>query len=329
MQKIPSPVQMAASLLAEDEVVAIPTETVYGLAANLYSPKAVAKIFELKNRPHTNPLIVHVANLQDALPLVQEIPAALLQLAHNFWPGPLTLLLKKSKRVPKTVTAGSDRVAIRVPNHPLTLELLKSINFPVVAPSANPYTRISPTHEKHVRAYFGNKIPYILEGGPCQVGLESTIVGVENERIILYRKGVISKEIIEQLAGSVIDYIPSKSVTPTPGLAPRHYAPDTETMLCEREKIISEYEQGAAVLIFSTVIPDIPIEDQFVLSANGSLEEAAKQLYDLLHEIDHANYKRIICEELPEEGAGYAINDRLRRASCKKNKDTKNLRYVV
>ena len=315
MQEATNPVQIAASLLEQDEVVAIPTETVYGLAGNLFSKKAVATIYELKKRPQSNPLIVHVPNIEAAKPLIKEIPENLLQLSKLFWPGPLTLLLEKSALVPDTITAGSDRVAIRVPNHPVTLALLNTIDFPLVAPSANPYTRISPTKASHVRAYFGSSLKYVLEGGDCTIGLESTIVGLENDKPGLYRKGVISKENLEAIIGPMQDYIQQKSFTPTPGLARRHYAPNTKTVICSREKIAELYDEGTAVLVFSNTIPTIDATSQYVLSPLASLDEAGQQLYQILHEIDNSNYHKILCEEMPEEGAGHAINDRLRRAS--------------
>ncbi len=320
MQETPSPVQLAASLLAQEEVIAIPTETVYGLAGNLFSKKAVATIYELKKRPSSNPLIVHVPSLEAAKPLIKEIPDKLLQLANLYWPGPLTLLLEKSDLVPDTITAGSNRVAIRVPNHPVTLELLNTINFPLVAPSANPYTRISPTKASHVEAYFGKSLKYILDGGPCKVGLESTIVGIENEQLVIYRKGIISKEELEKVVGPVIYFTPTNKTTPTPGLAPRHYAPLTAIAIHPRNKIKELYKKGVAVVVLTAEIQDIPLEAQYVLSPSGSLEEAAQHLYEVLHEIDKAGFDLILCEQIPQEGAGAALNDRLQRAAWENNK---------
>ncbi len=310
-----SPLEIAASLLAQEEVVAIPTETVYGLAGNAFSEKAIDTIFLLKNRPRTNPLIVHVHNLEAALPLVHSIPEKLLLLAQQCWPGPLTLLVDKSEKISNKVTAGSQRVAIRVPAHPLALELLKICNFPLVAPSANPYTRISPTKASHVKDYFGSTLKYILDGGDCQVGVESTIVGMENDRPVIFRKGVISKQDIEKIVGPVSYYTKSSTSTPTPGLAARHYAPKTETILCGRESIESRYENETAIIVFTTALPFVPLEFQFVLSETGSLVEAAKNIYQLLHTLDQAGYKKILCEQFPEIGIGAALNDRLRRAS--------------
>lgn len=183
--------------------MAIPTETVYGLAGNLFSEKAVSTIYSLKQRPHSNPLIAHVASLEAAVALTKEFPAPLLELANRFWPGPLTLLVEKSSIVPDTVTAGSSKVAIRIPSHLHTQALLQHLSFPLVAPSANPYTRISPTTAEHVAYYFGSSIPLILDGGPCTLGLESTIIGFENNTPVLYRQGGLAIEMIEKLIGPV------------------------------------------------------------------------------------------------------------------------------
>ncbi|MEY3323960.1 MAG: hypothetical protein RL316_952 [Bacteroidota bacterium] len=317
MTKTRTPIEIAAALLSDGEVVAIPTETVYGLAGNMYNENAVAKIYELKKRPKQNPLIVHVADINSAIPLIEDFPTKLLALAEKFMPGPLTLLLNKSGLVPNSVTAGSNRVAIRVPAHPLTAELLKIINIPLVAPSANPYTRISPTKVKHVEAYFGSALKFILDGGDCTIGLESTIVGMENNQPIIYRQGVISKQEIETIIGPVGSYTTEKSEMPTPGLAPKHYAPLTATTLIERDKIEKVFETGMAVLVFQEAISSIPTEVQYILSENGSLAEAAQNLYGLLHELDNKGFKNIICEMLPDIGPGSAINDRLKRASHK------------
>lgn len=311
--------QQAVKLLEEDQVIAIPTETVYGLAGNIFSEKAVSTIYSLKQRPRTNPLIVHVAALEEAAALVKEIPSPLLALAKKYWPGPLTLLLEKSSVVPDSITAGSRKVAIRVPAHHLTHTLLQKLSFPLVAPSANPYTRISPTTAAHVEYYFGSSIPLILDGGPCKLGLESTIIGFENNKPILYRQGALEKEIIEQTIGEVTIYQNKTTETPTPGLAARHYAPTTPTLLCERNEIVAQLEEQCAVIVFSEAFPELPVEQQFVLSESGSLFEAARNLYSVLHEVDRGGYKKIICEKLPETGLGAVLNDKLKRASSPLN----------
>ena len=179
----------AIELLRRDEVVAIPTETVYGLAGNALYPKAIASIFEIKNRPRFDPLIVHASSVERLSQYANAFPEAARRLADQFMPGPLTLLLDKAAIIPDLVTAGSPRVALRVPNHPLTLSLLQQLDFPLAAPSANPFGYISPTTAQHVADQLGSQIPYILDGGPCQVGVESTIVGFEDGQAVVYRKG--------------------------------------------------------------------------------------------------------------------------------------------
>lgn len=305
----------AKELLEQDQVIAIPTETVYGLAGNMWSEQAVNTIYHLKQRPRSNPLIVHVATIAAAQALAKEIPAPLLRLATHFWPGPLTLLVEKSSQVPDSITAGSSKVAIRIPAHPLTRALLEQLSFPLVAPSANPYTRISPTTAEHVRYYFGDAIPLILDGGPCERGLESTIIGMENNQPIVYRAGALELEEIEKWIGPVTHFQPQGKETPTPGLAARHYAPITPTQICMREEIATQYSSGTAVLVLQQSIPSIPLDHQFVLAASGSLQEAAQNLYRILHQIDQAGFKKIICEELPAAGLGLTMNDKLKRAA--------------
>jgi len=312
---ITNSIDKAAALLVAGEVVAIPTETVYGLAGNLFNPSAVEKIYTLKNRPRNNPLIVHVKDLEAALPLITEFPKPLQQLAEKYWPGPLTVLLKKSKLVPDSITAGSDFVAIRVPAHPLTKQLLEQIPFPLVAPSANPFTRISPTKAEHVEHYFGDSIPCILDGGSCSVGLESTIIGMNNNTPLLYREGVLGKLLLESLIGPIEKFNPQKNTILTPGQWPRHYAPLTKTILCKREEIMLHVKDNTGIIIYKEPLLSVNTNQQHILSETGSLVEAAKNLYQILHHVDKQKYETIICEMLPQEELGNTINDRLKRAS--------------
>jgi L-threonylcarbamoyladenylate synthase len=312
---ITNSIDKAAALLVAGEVVAIPTETVYGLAGNLFNPSAVEKIYTLKNRPRNNPLIVHVKDLEAALPLITEFPKPLQQLAEKYWPGPLTVLLKKSKLVPDSITAGSDFVAIRVPAHPLTKQLLEQIPFPLVAPSANPFTRISPTKAEHVEHYFGDSIPCILDGGSCSVGLESTIIGMNNNTPLLYREGVLGKLLLESLIGPIEKFNPQKNTILTPGQWPRHYAPLTKTILCKREEIMLHVKDNTGIIIYKEPLLSVNTNQQHILSETGSLVEAAKNLYQILHHVDKQKYETIICEMLPQEELGNTINERLKRAS--------------
>jgi L-threonylcarbamoyladenylate synthase len=306
--------QQAIELLRNDNVVCVPTETVYGLAASMYSEKAIDKIYALKGRPRTNPLIVHIGRKEDLAPLCIEVPAPLQRLIDRFWPGPLTILVEKSDRVPPTVTAGSSRVGIRMPNHPLTLALLRALPFPLVAPSANPYNAISPTTAKHVEDYFGSAIPLILDGGPCEQGLESTVVGVENEQVVIYRQGMITAEQIESLVGPIVVKNEAGEKQVAPGMTPKHYSPKTPTIVCEHLEQFKEDSAGKAFLLFSKKHPELPQAHQYVLSEKEDLSEAAARLYQVLHELDERSYNQIVCERFPDIGIGRAINDRLLRA---------------
>ncbi|MBU3715280.1 MAG: threonylcarbamoyl-AMP synthase, partial [Ferruginibacter sp.] len=194
-------IELATEYLRKGEVIGFPTETVYGLAGNIFNTRAIGKIFSIKKRPSYNPLIVHIGNIDFLNEIVQEVPEKAKLLSEKFWPGPITLLLKKKDIVPKTVTAGKDTVAVRIPNHALALELLNQLDFPLAAPSANPFKSISPTRAIHVENYFKEKVPLILDGGACKKGIESTIVGFEKGDAVLYRLGSVSAEAIEQTIG--------------------------------------------------------------------------------------------------------------------------------
>jgi len=196
----------AVEALTAHQIIAIPTETVYGLAGNAFSEEAIAKIFKLKKRPLYNPLIVHIKSVDFLTKVAQEIPEVALVLAKAFWPGPLTLVLKKRSIIPDIVTAGKDTVAIRVPNHPMTSQLLNELDFPLAAPSANPFGSISPTTAHHVSHYFSEELDVILDGGTCERGIESTIIGFENDLPIVYRLGVITLKIINYSLRFLVDY---------------------------------------------------------------------------------------------------------------------------
>lgn len=203
MTKISKDILKAVEILNREDVVAIPTETVYGLAGNIYSEKAIKKIFQLKQRPLFNPLIVHVHSLAQAEEIVTQIPEKARLLAKAFWPGSLTLILPKKDTVPDLVTAKKDTVAVRIPGHPVTLELLKNLNFPLAAPSANPFGSISPTQASHVANYFEDGLSLILDGGNCENGIESTIIGFEDDKPVLYRLGSIALEEITNEVGEI------------------------------------------------------------------------------------------------------------------------------
>lgn len=316
MAQIGIDIQIAKQFLETNEVIGIPTETVYGLAANAFNEDTVAKIFVAKNRPTFDPLIVHTHHIDEVRKFVTDIHPKLLQLAKAFWPGPLTLLLPKQNIISNLVTSGLDRVGVRIPNHPLTLNLLKSLSFPLAAPSANPFGYISPTTAMHVENQLGSKIPYILEGGACQVGLESTIVGEENNEIIIYRLGGLSINEIENIVGTVKIELNQSSNPKAPGQLKSHYAPKVPLFigdLAELEKINAGKKIGA--LVFGNYIPFSKSTVIKNLSQKEDFSEAAVNLFKYLREFDEMDIDFIITNYLPNINLGIAINDRLKRAA--------------
>ncbi len=311
-------IQEAKALLQNGEVVAIPTETVYGLAANALNATAVAKIFEAKNRPFFDPLIVHVASVEEAEKYVHAIPAPLFRLMQTFSPGPLTVLLKKKDAIPDIVTSGLDTVGIRIPNHPLTLALLAALDFPLCAPSANPFGYVSPTSALHVFNQLADRIPYILDGGKCAVGVESTIVGMENNEVVVYRLGGIAIEDIERVVGKVKLNISQGSNPKAPGMLDVHYAPSALLQVGDVRSLATQFQAVRLGLIsFSDAYADLLFLQRNVLSPTADLNEAAANLFEALRSFDEESIDVIIAEIFPEEGLGRAINDRLRRASTK------------
>lgn len=319
MIQISKDIVKAKEILENENLVAIPTETVYGLAGNIYSEKAINKIFKTKNRPFNNPLIVHIHSKELLENIAQEVPEKAKQLAEAFWPGSLTLVLKKKESIPYSITAGKETVAVRVPNHPLTLELLKQLDFPLAAPSANPFGSISPTTSQHVADYFTDTLEMVLDGGNCENGIESTIVGFENEKAILYRLGSISVEDIESIIGPIEIVNKNDSSPNAPGMLSRHYAPKTKTILSENiENEIKNYPTSkVGVLLFQDLkINDENIEKE-ILSINGCLKEATSNLYAAMHRLDKKGLDIIIAEKFPDNDLGKSINDRLERATKK------------
>jgi len=318
MAEIGVDIEQAAAFLRQGKLVAIPTETVYGLAGNALDVKAVSSIFQTKNRPSFDPLILHVASLEQVSPFVSEFPEKLKRLAEAFWPGPLTLLLPRKSIVPDLVTSGLDRVAVRVPNHPLTLALLGQLDFPLAAPSANPFGYISPTQAGHVDAQLGTQIPYILDGGACAVGLESTIVGMEGEQVIIYRLGGLELSKIESVVGTVTVQAHSTSNPSAPGQLASHYAPQKPFILGNLGELVPQLiQQGkkVGVLSFSTHFPSLSADCQVVLSSSQDLTEAAQRLFMAMRLLDESQAELIVAEFVPEIGLGRAINDRLKRAA--------------
>jgi L-threonylcarbamoyladenylate synthase len=308
---------IAIQYLNNQELVAIPTETVYGLAANALSAEAISKIYQVKNRPQFNPLILHVANLQEMKKYVLFLPKKIETLIEKFSPGPLTVLLPKSDLVSDLITAGSSNVAIRIPNHPLTLELLNRIDFPLAAPSANISGTVSPTSAEHVFEQLNGKIPYILDGGETSIGIESTIVGYDDrsEQISIHRLGGLSKEEMETCLGEKILINIHHDQPTTPGQLKSHYATQTPLLLGNIDELIADKNSKEVVIINYNKLKDYDVKKQFVLSNNNSSAEAAQNLFKIMREADKCHAQYILCEFAPEENLGLAINDRLRRAS--------------
>jgi L-threonylcarbamoyladenylate synthase len=318
MALIGSDIQQVREFLSKGEVIGIPTETVYGLAGNAFNIEAVTKIFEVKNRPNFDPLIVHTNSIERLSEFVESIPEKAILLAQKFMPGPLTLLLPKRSSIPDLVTSGLDTVAVRIPNHPLTLALLAELDFPVAAPSANPFGYISPTSAQHVAQQLGDKIPYILDGGECQVGIESTIVGFENDEVIVYRKGGLAIEEIEKVVGKVQVISHSSSNPKAPGMLKSHYAPRKKMFILDENNLKSETQKDRiGYLAFQKYNNDLPQNNQLILSESGNYRESAKNLFAFMRALDAIDIDKIYVELLPEQDLGIAINDRLRRAAVK------------
>ncbi len=305
-------IAFAKQLLDAGELVSIPTETVYGLAANALNTDAILKIFKAKDRPQFNPLIIHLPFWKDVLQYVKHIPQSAKILAMHFSPGPITFLLPKKNNIPDIVTAGSDKVAIRIPAHPLTMQLLKQLNYPVAAPSANPFGYVSPTNALHVYEGLKGKIGYILDGGECTIGLESTIVDFENESVVIRRNGGVSKEEIEVVLGKKVTIKTEATDHPVaPGQLKSHYATGTPLYIGNIKQLKDSFAGKNCLHIG---FGEDGSDKDYNLSEEENLDEAAKNLFAILRKADLAGADVIITSLLPNEGIGRAINDRLLRA---------------
>ncbi|HSP96490.1 MAG TPA: L-threonylcarbamoyladenylate synthase [Candidatus Dormibacteraeota bacterium] len=312
----PDTIARAAALLRDGAVVAFPTETVYGLGADATNAVAVAHIFSIKNRPSFDPLIVHLADA-GALPTVAAAcPDAARRLAAHYWPGPLTIVLPKTDRVPDIVTAGLPSVAVRVPDHPVARQLIAAADRPIAAPSANPFGYVSPTTAQHVAAQLGDAVPMILDGGPCRVGVESTIVSFLAPVPILLRPGAITLEMLEAELGEV--HVGVDAPLPTaPGQLPRHYAPHTPVeIVADIAAIAPAARAGTALLSCAPVADTAGFAHVEVLSPSGDLEAAAARLFAALRALDGGGCSHVYAVAVPERGIGRAIMDRLRRAGA-------------
>jgi L-threonylcarbamoyladenylate synthase len=335
-------IQKAAQILRDGGLVAFPTETVYGLGADAFNAQAVAKIFEVKNRPHFDPLIIHIASLDtlekvaDFSVLGKEMRQKLFVLAENLWPGPLSIVLPKNKKIPGIATAGLDTAAIRFPDHEAARELISLSTGAVAAPSANPFGSLSPTRAEHVRDKLGSKIDMILDGGPTRIGLESTVIDITNSTdkshhdedsapsgVRILRPGGTPKEAIEKLIGTVENGSPVTDISKglvSPGQLKSHYAPHAQIVAFIMEDIEKiAYEKDSAYLFFDGSARETWISAQKppksavirVLSESGQVLEAASRFFETLHELDNGKLLRIFVQLAPQEGLGNAINDRI------------------
>jgi L-threonylcarbamoyladenylate synthase len=282
----------AADLLRAGRLVAFPTETVYGLGANALDPDAVRRIFEAKGRPMSSPLIVHVPSIEMARELALVWPDAAEKLARRFWPGPLTIVVPKKPHVPDIVTAGLPSVGLRMPSHPLALELLREAGLPLAAPSANRFTQLSPTTADHVRIGLGDAVDLILDGGPCTVGIESTVISLTGERPRILRPGIISQHEIE----AVIGLVETGAGAESPGQHPRHYSPRTPIILGDSPAT------GRGFRLDASNMP-------------SDVAAYAESLYRLLHDLDHQHFDWIAIELPPETPEWAGVRDRLMRAA--------------
>ena len=319
MTLIGTDLSTAIKALTAGKLVGIPTETVYGLAANALDPEAVAHIFSAKERPSFHPLIVHIRDLAQAEAWVGGIPERIRKLTDMLWPGPLTVLLPRSKAgIPDIVTGGSPWVGLRVPQHPLTLQLLEELAFPLAAPSANRFGYVSPTLPEHVADQLGDKVAYILDGGPSKIGVESTIVldASDEEPLMILRPGGVSMELLEYLVGPV-QLGEGKVKVPSSGALKSHYATNCLLKVGEVEELLEAHSKDkVGIISFSQHYTQIPESQLRVLSTKGNLEEAAHRLFAAMRELDQMGLDVILVEVFPERGLGRAINDRLRKAGA-------------
>ncbi|WP_245769721.1 L-threonylcarbamoyladenylate synthase [Streptomyces indicus] len=312
-------IEKAAEVLRAGGLVALPTETVYGLGADAENPGAVKRIFEVKGRPPSHPLIVHIADAAQLDDWVRTVPEPARLLAEHFWPGPLTLVLQRGPRVPLEATGGLETVAVRVPDHPDALALLSAFGGGVTAPSANRFGSVSPTTADDVRAELGDAVDFVLDGGACQVGVESTIVDATGETPVILRPGGVTREALEEVLGRPLA-VPESSPVRVPGQHPSHYAPNARVVLVDPDRLIAEAEEaqrrGHRVGLFLPAAhTGTPVTAHAVVEVPASLPAYARELYGFLRELDRRGCDLILAALPAEEGLGLAIANRLRRAA--------------
>ncbi|MEQ1823031.1 MAG: L-threonylcarbamoyladenylate synthase [Fimbriimonadaceae bacterium] len=304
LKPTPENVQLAAEAILAGELIAMPTETVYGIAADATNPKAIAKLFEIKGRPAENPLIVHISDFVQLEDIVAEWSASADVLANRFWPGPLTMVVKKSEMIPDIVTGGLDTVAVRMPDHPVALEVIETAGVPIAAPSANRFMQLSPTSAENIDPAIATKLSFILDGGPCRIGLESTVVDITQNPPRILRPGGISRGDIQAALGIQLGEVPANGERRSPGMYARHYAPYGEVVLC------SELEDDD----FGLVLAEPKNENQLQMPSDPISYGA--RLYDYLHKLDAMGVKVIKIQLPPDTADWEAVMDRLRKASA-------------
>ena len=310
-------VSEAARLLKDGEVVAIPTETVYGLAGNAFEPKALAKIFAAKERPTFDPLIVHIADIAQITDIAKDIPDSAYKLAEAYWPGPMTIILPKKDCIPDLCTSALPSVAVRFPSHPIAQAIIKESGLPLAAPSANLFKHVSPTTAEHVAAQLADRIAGIVDGGPCSVGVESSIISLAGEKPTVLRPGAITPEMFAKVLGDVtIKESTSKPGQPmlAPGQCDTHYRPQVPLYYGKIPASFTLPEHTVRIA-FGTQAGPIPATVN--LSATGDMVEATSKLYAFMHDLDDPKYDLILVDPIPNTGVGMALNDRLKRASIK------------
>ena len=311
-------VSEAARFLQAGEVVAIPTETVYGLAGNAFYPKALAKIFAAKERPTFDPLIVHIADIAQLTDIAKDIPDSAYRLAEAFWPGPMTIILPKKDCIPDLCTSGLSSVAVRFPSHPIAQAIIKESGLPLAAPSANLFKHVSPTTAEHVAAQLADRIAGIVDGGPCSVGVESSIISLTGEKPTVLRPGAITPEMFAKVLGDVaIKESTSKPGQPmlAPGQCDTHYRPQVPLYYGE---VPAGYTLPEHTVRIAFGTQPGPIPATVNLSATGDMVEATSKLYAFMHDLDKPEHDLILVDPIPNVGVGMALNDRLKRASVKR-----------
>ena len=315
-----APISKAVEILRKGGLVAFPTETVYGLGARVFDPKAISRIYEVKGRSSDNPLIVHVADLNQLALIVNEVPPMAEKLIRAFWPGPLTLILSRAKNVPGEVSAGLPTIAVRMPNHPFALELLGGLGEPIAAPSANRSGRPSPTKADHVLRDFGDGVDMILDGGPCPLGLESTVLDLTEETPQILRYGQVKAEELESFIGKIFPFQNSRdALEKSPGMKHRHYAPNVEIVLVQGRELTQECERwertGKKIGVFSKENFGIQKDGLFNRQCEGDESIYAQNLFSVFRDAEAEGIEVLLVEKVDKKGLGLAIMDRLERAA--------------